>query len=324
MAELDEEQLREQEVRERQARGLCDFSRMPDADACPWYRGSLQGASWRAVSGSFDPFPDPFDLRCRLEVAAIGQGGWFSVEPADGWTIDQLTTENLRTLFGGGRLFKASIRWKGNTVPGSTERFDLTTDSTPPKPIPGDRTPPQVEPPKAARAPTSEPNAHVDPLSMLLGDLPPQAKGGVLLAMQFAEKDAQRQSKFYEAALELHRLNASAPNNSADLVRRLEADLGDARRERDTLRSEKERLTAEVYELRQRMALMQALGPAAAQSSPVFDAITGVLKSAAPELMKGIAARVDPNQLVSLATRAMERLPPETIAGALNSAGGMS
>lgn len=326
--ELSEEELLEESLRRDQADAYrmarLDFS--PLGEDCPWIRESpLHGILWRKLTGEEKPAPDAASLFARVEVARRGGGGWLNVEPCDRWTVDQVSRTKLLDLFGGGRLWKASIRYKGDTMPGSTVRIDLTNESDAPKPIPGDDPAPRAStsaPTAGAVAPTAE---GLDPVSMMLGQLPVEHRGtvGFLVAMQ--EREMERQQNFYKAALDLARVNAGAQpaGGSAELTRRLERDVDDARRERDTLRGENARLTNEVFNLRQRLAIVEAYGAhVGGAPSPVWDALTKVMNVAAPEFAKAVGSRVNPQALMDLARVAVERLPADQIAGALGAAGG--
>ena len=102
---------------------------------CPWVASAMQGKTWSALTGRREKAPELATFKVRLEVRRVGGRGWSNVDPADHWKIAEVS---LVARFGGGRLWRASIRWSGNTLMGSTVRVDLTTDPTPARAIPGD------------------------------------------------------------------------------------------------------------------------------------------------------------------------------------------
>lgn len=333
--EPTEEELLEAQQREDAAAsaGLLRLDFRGCGDDCPWFvDGRLQGFLWHRLTGEQTQAPDALALPVRLEVERAGGGGWLNVEPKDRWSPDQVSRSKLLARFGGGRLWRLSIRWKGDTLSGSTLRIDLTGEGEahPAKPIPGDE--PPLRPTSAAQppaygAPVPHPVAH-DPASMLLGTIPAEHRGAVAFALASSEREMERQAAFYKATIDLVKAtNAAQPmasGGSAELTRRLERDVDDARRERDSLRSENARLVNENFQLRQRLALVEAYGAhVGGTPSPAWDLVQRVLGAAAPEFARGLASRVDPNGLMRLAETAMSRLPADQLAGALAAAGGL-
>jgi len=105
---------------------------------CPWLTATVQGKTWRGITGRAEKAPDLGALKVRLEVRRIGGKGWSVVEPADAWKVAEVSRPALLERFGGGRMWRASLRWKGNTLKGSTVHLGLERDPTPPCAIPGD------------------------------------------------------------------------------------------------------------------------------------------------------------------------------------------
>jgi len=326
-AELIEEREREDAAVAHALKRL-DFS--PCGDDCPFLvQTPLQGMLWQQLTGEATPAPDASSFSVRVEVERLGVGGWLNVEPKDRWSPDQVSKAKLRARFGGGRLWRLSIRYKGDTLRFSVTRLDLTDDAEayPPRPIPGDDPPPRAAssaPVTQAATPTHE---ALDPAAMLLSRLPEEHRGPVAFAFAMTEREGERQRAFYQASLDLVRSvtggQTANPAGSAELVRRLERDVDDARRERDSLRAENARLTSENFQLRQRLALVEAYGAhVGGAPSPVWDMAQKLLGAAAPEFARGLASRLDPNGLMRLAETALQKLPAEQVAGALAAAGG--
>ena len=324
------EELSETEQRDlalHEAARRIDFRRV--SNDCPWLRETkLQGLLWASLTGENGPAPDMDTLRCRLQVESP-QGGWSLVEPRDGWTLDQLTKERLLARFGGGRFFKASIRYKGNDLPGSVVRFDLTGESEPAKPIPGDAAAPQVSAPRVAAAPTAAATAAQvdghDPESMLLAALPDEHRAPVAFALACSRREEERQARFYGTMVDVLRtgIGARPESGSAELARRLEADLTTERAETARLRALVAQQQTELFDLRMRLALTQAginAGMPSTAPSPLFDTLKELLLRAAPGFAEGLGKRIDPAQVLQLANNALSRLPPEQAAVVMQNA----
>jgi hypothetical protein len=313
-------------LEESQWFGRLNFQARPGEEVNPWFRTRLHGTSWQAITGEQGAAPDVRTINVRVEVARR-DGGWHLVN--DKWTVDQANKPFLLSLFGGGRLWRFSLRYKSNTLPGSCVSVDLTNDAEAPRPIPNDPTPhvPEAAPAQPPAPQAAQQQAPRDPMDLILAAIPDAAtRGAVGFAFATMERDGVRQQDFYKAMIDLSRANAAGGAAAApELVRRLETDLERERNDNRALRETVEKQRSELFDLRMRLQLAQLAVPGAA-TSPAFDAVMTVVKSVAPGLANalgsGLASKVDPNALMQLAQSAISKLPAEQVAGALAAAGG--
>lgn len=313
--------------------GRLNFRPRVGEEPSPWLASRLQGASWQAITGEPGAAPDVRDLKVRLEVEGR-RGGWIIV--GDTFTVDQANASTLARFFGGGRLWRVSLRHtyggQRRTLPESVRTIDLTSDPTPPRPIPNDEQAPEpaaaAAPPQPFAAAAAAAAAAADPYALVLNAIDdPKARAMVACVLGVTDRDAHRQQDFYKAMIDTIRLNVQGGASAApDLVRRIEADLERERAENRTLRETVDRQRQELFDLRLRVQLA-SLGAPGAAPSPALDAVMGVIKAAAPGLAQaigsGLASKVDPNALMSLAQAAIAKLPAEQVAGALAAAGGV-
>ncbi len=109
---------------------------LEDYPTCPW-RGNpkVDGIVWPYN----DKAPDPSELGCAIEVYRHG-GSWHNIPTSAGvnkWGLDECSESAILMRWGGGRRYRASIRWSGSTLPGSMVYHNLDENQTPPRAIPG-------------------------------------------------------------------------------------------------------------------------------------------------------------------------------------------
>ena len=103
---------------------------------CPW-RGHprVDGIVWPYNEKA----PDPSELGCAIETERLG-GSWHNIPTSAGvnkWGLEDCGESAILQRFGGGRRYRVSIRWSGNTLPGSMVYHNLGENQTPPRPVPG-------------------------------------------------------------------------------------------------------------------------------------------------------------------------------------------
>lgn len=108
---------------------------LEDYPLCPW-RGHprVDGIVWPYNEKA----PDPSELGCAIETQKL-HGSWHNIPTSSGvnkWDLNDCAESAILQRWGGGRRYRASIRWGGNTLPGSMVYFELEQNQTPPRPVP--------------------------------------------------------------------------------------------------------------------------------------------------------------------------------------------
>lgn len=91
-------------------------------DDSPWTGTSIAQRSWYELTGEHGAENIP-NLRARVQQKT--PLGWLIPPPGDHWKLADVTRAKLLAHFGEGQCLKVSLRYKGNSLPGSVVIFDF-------------------------------------------------------------------------------------------------------------------------------------------------------------------------------------------------------